>query len=225
MNTPIPIRSHTAAVWKQLKPVLAKGEPGRESDTGKIKFGNGFSAWADLPYDMSDRPTPGTPVHGVAATGTLTGTTIGNGNTITIGTVVYTFVTALSDPDVAYEVLIGATDSDSLDNLVACITNNGDAGVHYGVGTVIHPDVDANVGAGDTIDIAANVAGANGNLIATTDTLTAGGFGAATLTGGIDATPAAAGKELYDANFRYLAIANVTISSTTGWMKSAIATL
>lgn len=48
--TIIQIRRGTAAQWTAANPVLAAGEPGYESDTGKEKRGNGSSAWTALPY-------------------------------------------------------------------------------------------------------------------------------------------------------------------------------
>src|SRR5690606_4846590 len=47
------------------------------------------------------------------------------------------------------------------------------------------PLVEAAAGAGDTMDVTAIEAGALGNAIATSETLTNGSWGAATLTGGI----------------------------------------
>lgn len=46
----IQVRRGTEAEWSSANPVLAAGEPGAELDTGKIKFGDGASAWAALPY-------------------------------------------------------------------------------------------------------------------------------------------------------------------------------
>lgn len=40
----------TAANWTATNPVLAVGEIGVESDTGKIKFGDGVTAWNSLAY-------------------------------------------------------------------------------------------------------------------------------------------------------------------------------
>lgn len=39
-----------AADWTTANPTLGPGEPGLETDTGKIKFGDGATAWATLPY-------------------------------------------------------------------------------------------------------------------------------------------------------------------------------
>lgn len=49
----IQIRKGTAAEWIAANPVLAAGELGLETDTGKIKGGNGSTAWSSLPYSGS----------------------------------------------------------------------------------------------------------------------------------------------------------------------------
>lgn len=46
----IQIRRDTAANWTSANPVLAQGELGAETDTSKIKIGNGSTAWTGLSY-------------------------------------------------------------------------------------------------------------------------------------------------------------------------------
>lgn len=46
----IQIRRDTAANWTAEDPVLAHGEMGWETDTGKVKFGNGVDPWTSLDY-------------------------------------------------------------------------------------------------------------------------------------------------------------------------------
>jgi hypothetical protein len=43
-------RRDTAANWTAANPILANGEKGYETDTGKEKRGDGSTAWASLPY-------------------------------------------------------------------------------------------------------------------------------------------------------------------------------
>lgn len=51
MATQIKLRRDTAANWSSNSTVvLAAGEPGFETDTGKLKIGNGASTWAQLSY-------------------------------------------------------------------------------------------------------------------------------------------------------------------------------
>jgi hypothetical protein len=44
------IRRDTAAAWTAANPTLASGELGGETDTGKLKLGNGSTAWNSLAY-------------------------------------------------------------------------------------------------------------------------------------------------------------------------------
>ena len=57
MTTRIKLRRDTAANWTQTNPVLAAGEPGLETDTGKVKYGNGTSTWSQLSYGGGDGAT------------------------------------------------------------------------------------------------------------------------------------------------------------------------
>jgi hypothetical protein len=121
----------------------------------------------------------------VAATGVLTFTlNAADTETVTIGTTVYTFQTALVDSP--NNVLIGATASDSLDNLIAAINAAAGAGTLYGTGTIAHPDVSAAAGAGDTMDVTALVTGEAANSIVTTEGLTNGSWGGGNLAGGVE---------------------------------------
>lgn len=54
LNVRISLFGATAAKWTEKNPVLLADEIGRERDTGKIKFGDGVSAWNDLPYFGGD---------------------------------------------------------------------------------------------------------------------------------------------------------------------------
>lgn len=46
----IQLRRDTSANWGSVNPILLNGEPGFETDTNKLKIGNGTSAWNVLPY-------------------------------------------------------------------------------------------------------------------------------------------------------------------------------
>jgi len=50
MAVVIQIRRGTAAQWTSANPTLAQGEMGVETDTLKVKIGNGSTAWTSLPY-------------------------------------------------------------------------------------------------------------------------------------------------------------------------------
>lgn len=122
---------------------------------------------------------------GLVAKGTLTLT--GNASdteTVTIGAKTYTFQASLTNVD--GNVLIGATASDSIDNLIAAINLGSGAGTLYATATTAHPldslpnSIVASAGAGDTMDISVNQS--DTTSIASTETLTNGSWGASTLT-------------------------------------------
>ena len=75
-NSTVKVKRATAARWASQNPVLAAGEIGYETDTRKMKLGDGTSSWTQLSYLVAD--------------GTGTGTDTGTGGqaaTIRIGTV------------------------------------------------------------------------------------------------------------------------------------------
>lgn len=123
----------------------------------------------------------------VAATGTYTlsaSNQPADGDTVTIGTTVYTFRTALSTgPTVGYEVLRGADQAASLANLKAAVNGAAGVGTLYSVGTVAHTQVTAE-DTGATLVVTAIYAGTSGNAIATTEAGTNSSWGAATLATG-----------------------------------------
>jgi hypothetical protein len=53
-QTVIKLRRDTASNWTTVNPVLAAGEAGFESDTSKLKIGDGTTAWNSLPYTGAD---------------------------------------------------------------------------------------------------------------------------------------------------------------------------
>ncbi len=107
--------------------------------------------------------------------------------TCTIGSSVYIFddTTLVDEP---FHVLIGATASDTIDNLVAAITGGAGEGTLYGTDTPAHTLVTAANGTGDTMDVTALTPGTAGNAIATTDTMSNASWGAANLAGGTTET-------------------------------------
>lgn len=50
IKTTFKLRRGNAAEWAQYNPTLARGEPGFEVDTNKLKIGNGVDAYNDLDY-------------------------------------------------------------------------------------------------------------------------------------------------------------------------------
>lgn len=80
--TQIQARRGTAAQWTSANPTLAAGEWGYETDTGKVKIGNGSTAWTSLGYTGANN---GTVTSITAGTG-LTGGAITTSGTIAIDT-------------------------------------------------------------------------------------------------------------------------------------------
>jgi hypothetical protein len=82
--TQVQVRRGTAAQWTSANPTLASGEQGFETDTLKLKIGNGSTAWNSLAYVAT------------GATGTVTSVAAGTG--LTGGTITGTGTIALSTP-------------------------------------------------------------------------------------------------------------------------------
>lgn len=140
---------------------------------------------------------PGTSLNTTATTETFTNgswadTTLGGGTgasdagvttgaaTVTIGSITYTVVDALSETygadAIAYQVLKGASEATMLDNLKLAINGTGTAGTQYSTGTVAHPYVIATTNSDTvqkivsrTVGTAAQVAVVN--TLATTETM------------------------------------------------------
>lgn len=124
---------------------------------------------------------------GVAATGTLTFNSElpHDEDTVILGQTAYTFKTTLTPT--AGEVLIEATVTATIDNLVAAAMGGEGAGTKYATGTVgVDGVVTASKTSADTMLITYNALGFAGNQYDTAGTLTHATWGAARLSGGID---------------------------------------
>jgi len=126
----------------------------------------------------------------VAASQTLTstGTNVSNGDTVTIGSKVYTFQTTLTNVD--GNVKIGGTAALSLTNLFNAINNvfgSGTPGTDFATAMTTNTQVTASNPTSTTLFVRAITAGTGGNSIATTETSAQLSWGAATLAGGASA--------------------------------------
>lgn len=54
------LRGDTAARWTSINPILSAREPAVETDTGKLKIGDGVRRWSELGY-LSGEGAPGEP--------------------------------------------------------------------------------------------------------------------------------------------------------------------
>jgi hypothetical protein len=48
------LRRGTSGAWMAADPVLLEGEPGVETDTDRLKVGDGVRRWSELPYYLSE---------------------------------------------------------------------------------------------------------------------------------------------------------------------------
>jgi len=165
-------------------------------------------------------PSEGTPVNGVASQGLLTiAEPVTNGDTMTIGATVYTFVTGATTA--AGEIGIGASEA-ATKLAIPLAINGGD--------TFNTANASASVPAaftGDGIVITALVGGVAGDLIATTETFTHNDniLDAVTLgteTAGVDGTVGVSGECLMDASYLYYCVAVNTIADAN-WVRASVA--
>lgn len=102
-------RRDTAANWTAANPVLALGEPGLETDTRKVKYGDGATAWTALAYGTAAFTGTLPVANGGLGVATLNASYLlkGNGTSAVSASIVY---------DTGSAVLIGTTSSTGLYN-------------------------------------------------------------------------------------------------------------
>ena len=76
MAVNILLRRGTAAEWTASNPTLLEGEVGVETDTKKLKVGDGLTLWASLPY-INLTPAAAASIYATSANPTFTGTVNG----------------------------------------------------------------------------------------------------------------------------------------------------
>jgi hypothetical protein len=133
VNVRLKLRSDTAANWTSANPTLLSGELGLETDTKKLKVGNGSTAWNSLAYFPS------------IVTG---GTVLGNLEIGTTGTL--TFEGSTAD---GFETTLAVTDPTAdrtitLPNVSGTVVTTGDTGsvtsTMLADGTIVDGDVNAS---------------------------------------------------------------------------------
>jgi hypothetical protein len=159
--TAIQIRRGTAAQWTSANPTLTAGEQGFETDTGKVKIGNGSTAWNSLGYIGAGTVTSITAGTGLSGgTITTTGTiAIDTATTVDVSTAQTLTNKTLTDPKInlAFNADSGSTYTAVLtDNGKVVTMNNGsgntfriptNASVAFPIGTQINV---LSIGAGQT---------------------------------------------------------------------------
>ena len=108
-------------------------------------------------------------------------TNVTDGDTVTIGAVVYRLKDTML---AAYDVQIGASAAITLDNLKAAINASGTPGTEYFAGTLIHPDVIATTNSDTQQTVVSKVIGTANNAKATTEASTHLSWADTTLGGG-----------------------------------------
>jgi hypothetical protein len=131
-----------------------------------------------------------------------------NGDTVTLGTKVYTFQTVLTNVD--GNVKLGATAALTLQNLFCAVNLNGGVpGTDYAAAMTQHPTVYAETLTPTVIRVRAKTGGTAGNAIASTKTGTALAFGGATLSNGVASFDTRAKMKKY----RFRSIKNAVLST------------
>lgn len=133
--------------------------------------------------------TPSTAEVKASGTLTLSGNAVA-GETLTVGGVVYTFVAAANlSQGTPNQIAVGAAATNTLDNIKAAISPaTAGAGTQYSQATVPSALVIPTTKTATTLVFVANRSGTKGNAISTTETMTNGSFGGATLSGGVNGT-------------------------------------
>jgi hypothetical protein len=151
----------------------------------------------EINRDLIKKRSGTTELGDIVSFGILTlGANPSNTNTVTIGSKVYTFQTTLTNVD--GNVLIGATDIESVENLTNAINLGSGAGTTYAAATTAHP---SNVLA---VESNSNVMKIEvpGSVIATTTTIGSSSWAAATTAYSSEPT-IMAGREFISAGTKY----------------------
>jgi hypothetical protein len=111
MSVQFQLRRDTAANWTSDNPTLAQGEPGFEKDTGKLKIGDGVTAWTGLSYvGGSFSLAVGDPVSGATDSSVLV--TDSNGE-VASGPATSAVVSGVSLPTAAGQIPLSRGTSDN----------------------------------------------------------------------------------------------------------------
>jgi hypothetical protein len=109
MTSVIQIKRGTASAWTSANTVLAAGEVGFETDTKKMKVGDGSTAWTSLGYTVTDGDITGvTAGTGLSGGGNSGGITLAI-DTATVATLTDTQTLTNKTIDAASNTLTGVT--------------------------------------------------------------------------------------------------------------------
>ena len=147
MKVRVQFRRAASTAWARANVVLASGEVGFETDTSRIKFGDGTRAWADLPYAN------------LASTGTLLSLTAGEGltgGTITTSGIIAVdknYVATLEDTQTISNKVFGST----TEYLTSITTNSSDTSITIDLsqGPVYYISLNTNITSVNFINVPA----------------------------------------------------------------------
>lgn len=131
MSTTIKLRRDTAANWTAANPTLALGEPGIETDTRKVKYGDGVTAWTTLQYAVGSTSYTGT-ITSVTGSGTINGLTLSGSGTS--GSVTLTLGGNLSLAQTDITTALGYTPLQSSSLSVSTLSASGGGSLSYSSG-------------------------------------------------------------------------------------------
>lgn len=146
MAVNILLRRGTAAEWTASNPILLEGEVGVETDTKKLKVGDGLTVWASLPY-ITLTPAAAATLYAPLANPTFTGTvSLDTGvNLVFEGATANAFETTLAVTDPTADRTLTLPDSTGTVATQEYVTT--EIGTHSSDTTSVH-------GIADTADLA-----------------------------------------------------------------------
>jgi flagellar hook protein FlgE len=205
----------------QLTSNLNATDPTGTSFSTQVGIYDSLGAEHQVTYTYTNASTPA--IVGQAATGTLasSGTTPSDGDEVTIGSTTYTFKTTLTASTTANQVLIGASATTALANLVNAVNGNtadtnGSGTAGYGTSTVANTSVTAaDTTPGSLITFTATTDSST-PVTATTPVGTTLTLGGGDLANGVTAVPAVLNKWSYAITIPAADISGATSPVTLG---------
>lgn len=208
------IGSNTAAIWNLMGDISSADIEDGAVTENKLATSLSFVGKTISLNESS-------PVNAAFATATLTtnNTECADGDTVTIGTTVYTFK---DTPAAAYDVQRNGTTADTtLGNLIKAINATGTEGVEYFAGTLIHPTVSAGTLGSHASIMLAKVRGVAGNIAKDATSATLSWNAGETFTGGVDGTVGVKDQIEVDTASLYICIAANGLTGTN-WRKISL---
>jgi hypothetical protein len=173
----IQVRRGSATDWSGVNPILAAGELGVETDTRKIKVGDGSTAWNSLSYIAADAPEIGE----ISQDAINTALTMGAGLTKTYNDGANTITINVDSNVVALRSYVDAAVTGLTNSTASTYLENADRGAANGVASLDAqtkvPQAQLNlVGLSTNITTSGNIEGENltlaGNLFVNGTTVT-----------------------------------------------------